>query len=180
MHPIVFFVIILFVIWVLSSIASAISKQQDAARRRQVRLDVDPARRTRPPQMQQQQRQLNPAYQVRHPEMLASRPQPARRAITPAQPSTAAQRQQQRRQRPPRRAATVLPPPPIPAMQGAQRAAAATVPAKVAAVAARPVSTEAVKAPAIARWLNPATLRQQFILTEVFQPPLGLREERIG
>ena len=34
--------------------------------------------------------------------------------------------------------------------------------------------------PAISRWLKPATLRQQFILTEVFQPPLGMREERFG
>ena len=33
---------------------------------------------------------------------------------------------------------------------------------------------------AIARWLKPATLRQQFVLTEVFQPPLGMRDERFG
>jgi hypothetical protein len=28
------------------------------------------------------------------------------------------------------------------------------------------------------RWLNPATMRGQFILTEVLQPPLALRDER--
>jgi hypothetical protein len=28
--------------------------------------------------------------------------------------------------------------------------------------------------------LNPSTLRQQFILTEVFQPPLAMREERLS
>jgi hypothetical protein len=32
-----------------------------------------------------------------------------------------------------------------------------------------------VAAPAIHKWLTPATLRQQFILTELFQPPLALR-----
>jgi hypothetical protein len=26
------------------------------------------------------------------------------------------------------------------------------------------------------RWLNPTTLRQQFIITEIFQPPLALRQ----
>ena len=34
----------------------------------------------------------------------------------------------------------------------------------------------AAGASAIARWLNPATLRQQFILTEILQPPVVLRQ----
>jgi hypothetical protein len=33
-------------------------------------------------------------------------------------------------------------------------------------------------APLISRWLKPSTLRSQFILTEIFQPPVGLREPR--
>ena len=42
-----------------------------------------------------------------------------------------------------------------------------------AAPAKRP---PAVDAQAIRRWLTPATLRSQFILTEILQPPLALRE----
>src|SRR4051812_43170103 len=110
MNPIVFFVIILFVIWVLSSIASAISKQQDAARRRQVRQTVDPLARTRAPAYRlpppTQQEQLNPGYLVRHPEMLAPRPTPP---PTPRRPQ-----QQQPQRRPTARRpgqAAVAPPP---------------------------------------------------------------------
>ena len=33
------------------------------------------------------------------------------------------------------------------------------------------------KAPAIRKWLVPATLRKQFILTELFRPPIGLRSQ---
>jgi len=36
-----------------------------------------------------------------------------------------------------------------------------------------------VAAPAIRKWLRPATLRQQFILTELFQPPIALRENHL-
>ena len=180
MHPFVFFALVLFAIFVLSSIASAISKQQDAARRRQVRQDIDPMGR------QQLQQQLNPGYQVRHPEMLASRPRPPSRAQPrapmPVQPIAAMPQRPQQRQRPRRRGPAVLPPPPIPAMQGnAPRSLVAQGAAKpVATKPAAPAPVQSVKAPAIARWLNPATLRQQFILTEVFQPPLAMRDERLA
>ena len=43
-----------------------------------------------------------------------------------------------------------------------------------AAVARKP----AVSAMALSRWLTPATLRSQFILTEVLQPPLAMRPDR--
>ena len=31
----------------------------------------------------------------------------------------------------------------------------------------------------IARWLNPSTLRRQFMLTEIFQPPVALRDNHL-
>lgn len=37
---------------------------------------------------------------------------------------------------------------------------------------------QVANAATIRRWLTPQTLRQQYILTELFQPPLALREER--
>ena len=33
-------------------------------------------------------------------------------------------------------------------------------------------------APSVAAWLQPATLRKQYILTEILQPPMALRENR--
>ncbi len=36
-----------------------------------------------------------------------------------------------------------------------------------------------VDAKVLARWLKPQTLRAQFILTEVFQPPVALRESHL-
>jgi hypothetical protein len=34
----------------------------------------------------------------------------------------------------------------------------------------------AVDAAALRRWLKPKILRDQFILSEIFQPPVGLRK----
>jgi hypothetical protein len=54
-----------------------------------------------------------------------------------------------------------------------------TAPAQVAAAAARPAATSSsANAAALSRWLTPKTLRSQFILTEILQPPLALREPR--
>ncbi len=36
------------------------------------------------------------------------------------------------------------------------------------------------KAPAIRKWLTPETLRKQFILTELFRPPVALRDGQEG
>jgi hypothetical protein len=54
----------------------------------------------------------------------------------------------------------------------AAREAAETIPQ-----IARPISKHpAINAKAINAWLRPTTLRQQFILTEIFQSPLALRD----
>jgi hypothetical protein len=53
----------------------------------------------------------------------------------------------------------------------AQRAAPSSL-----AAARKPAVT--VNATAIHSWLTPSVLQKQFILTEIFQPPLALREER--
>jgi hypothetical protein len=44
------------------------------------------------------------------------------------------------------------------------------------AAAAPPRPSAAVDAAALRRWLRPQTLRTQFILTEILQPPPALRE----
>ena len=43
---------------------------------------------------------------------------------------------------------------------------------------ARAARLLSANAESLNRWLRPATLRQQFILTEVLQPPLALRQDR--
>ena len=55
------------------------------------------------------------------------------------------------------------------------RATQAASPSNAAITAHRPAS---VNAAVINRWLTPSTLQKQFILTEIFQPPLALRGDR--
>jgi hypothetical protein len=53
------------------------------------------------------------------------------------------------------------------------------VPAKSIAATAAAASVDkkpSANAATLRRWMNPTTLRQQFMLTEIFQPPLALRE----
>ena len=96
---------------------------------------------------------------------------PGRSAPPPLPRPQAKQQQQKKRRRPvaapaaPVQAPPAAPPPPL-------VAPAPSMPTRQNA------STASVSAPALARWLQPNTLRRQFILTEVFQPPLGLRGER--
>ena len=59
--------------------------------------------------------------------------------------------------------------------QPAPRAAPADISSQSTRIPARQVT---LTAGAIAKWLSPATLRQQFILTEILQPPLALRAGR--
>lgn len=54
--------------------------------------------------------------------------------------------------------------------------AAAPPLAAVAPVKSKTRELQSVNAAALHRWLTPQTLRRQFILTEVLQPPLTLRD----
>jgi hypothetical protein len=185
--PFVFFAIVLVVIWLLSAVANAMSKQKDAQRRQQVRQGVQRARtpqpgayRPKPPTQAQQRQQLNAGYAVRHPEMLAPPPPPpvpmATRARVPVPPPP--RRPQQRQTRTSRPTQAFMPPPPIPVLEAdAPRPSAA---AKSSPAGTKPQAPQTATAPAISRWLKPNTLRQQFILTEIFQPPLAMRQERFG
>ncbi len=68
-------------------------------------------------------------------------------------------------------------PPPIPQRQQAQPVAVEETPPieAIKPPSARP-QAPSVNADVIAKWMTPATLRQQFIITEIFQPPLSMRE----
>jgi hypothetical protein len=104
------------------------------------------------------------------------RPQPQqRRPVPTGRPATNynAMAQQPRKQRQKKA------PPPLPAAVVAQEAPVKVMLAEEAAPAVTSRSAKkpaTVGAAAIRRWMRPQTLRQQFILTEVFQQPLAFRE----
>jgi hypothetical protein len=63
----------------------------------------------------------------------------------------------------------------------ASPASVATQPVAVARAApAKPIATgnpiPTLSAASIRKWMSPATLKQQFLLTEILQPPLSLRD----
>ena len=178
MSPFVIFVIIFIgiVLWALSTMASMVNRQQEAERRRRFREMMEQSQSAgggqfaqaspiRPPPVPQQR--LNPGYAVRHPEMV--------RPVPPPPPRRLAQQPQQRRKPAPARR-VAMPPPPIPVLEADDEPAPQRRPA-LREVVAKPQATTTATAPAIKRWLQPSTLRQQFILTELFQPPLALRDD---
>ena len=98
-------------------------------------------------------------------------------------PPRAPKRFPQRAPKPPRqpaqRSRAVPVPPPVPVAQASsesttERVAATEIATRKKGAAHAP----GANATAVARWLRPDTLRQQFILTEILQPPLALREPR--
>lgn len=186
------FVIILIVIWTLSGIANWVSKQQEQERRRRLREQMARAGLA-PPETLTAQRPPSrrrpsadaPAAGFRGaagPQQSARRTSPQRPPQVPAQRAQAAPQKQKQRGR--RQQATPLPPPPLPTLAFADQQVAAPMPPSPIlqpispARPARATGGRRADAPSLSRWLQPGTLRQQFILTEIFQPPLALREQQ--
>jgi hypothetical protein len=74
------------------------------------------------------------------------------------------------------------PAPPTPSEMPVPRVVPPGTPSPLAVPSLAPVGPamprpSAPVAASIHRWLRPATLRSQFILTEIFRPPLALRDE---
>lgn len=114
------------------------------------------------------------------PRPAARRPVPPRMAPMPpkAVPVARTQPPPQPRRQKQKKAARLPPAPPMapaaalpPALPAAARAGDAP-----AARAGQPLSANAA---ALSRWLNGKTLRSQFILTEILQPPLALRDRAL-
>jgi hypothetical protein len=175
-------VVLLLIFWGIGALGQASSKQkkkqqQESRRMREVRERME-AERGRAAGVAQT---INPNMTRRQPAVLAPpvgyqrspviRPAPVRRAPAAIPPAR-------------RAAAQLTTAPPLPVTPVTQLAAA-TVQTKqpVAqtqvgsgdAKPARPTASGAT-AVAIAEWMKPETLRRQFILTEIFQPPISLRE----
>jgi hypothetical protein len=184
-----FTIVIIAIVWGIGAIASAVKKANEEAARRRARQPMAP--RPAPPA-----RQIantfdrfvgNAPVGSRRP--IAAPPAFARQAQALAQMTNRtrlpAQQVANRGTPPmlPQRRVIPAPPPLRPPSAPALRAAAPpperpalTVEQAPRAQRTRPSVSVAV--PAIRRWLRPGVLRRQFILTELLQPPVALREDR--
>jgi hypothetical protein len=154
---------VVFLIWVISSIMGAVAKRHEQEKRRRVREELEQSEALASRQGQSRRPvDLAPQVAMRVPRQVKPR-QPARVAKRPIPPKQARRAVQHRVQ---------------PAVAVVEPVESIAVIAPVAPeTAARPAPITA-SAAAVARWLKPATLQQQFILTEVLQPPVALREPR--
>jgi hypothetical protein len=159
--------VIFILIWIVSAAAQWVKKQKeqqsDQQRRAQLRNNMRITPSSLPPAPPR------PFPPARH--MPAARPAPPGRFAAPpprAMPSA--------RAKSPLISATRPAPPTVPPAVPAPQPMTISV-GPSAAHLKRPAPA-AASAASIAHWLAPGTLRQQFILTEVLQPPLALRPER--
>jgi hypothetical protein len=168
----VFFVIFA-IIWGIGALASTIKKANEQARRRAA---------------------LRPqAQQPQQPPVQAAQPQraiPVRRIVAPPQRQAAPRQQVARRATPPsllqraqvltnmvRPAAAPAPRQPQPPPLVPARPATNLAKPSAAVAAVSHTTPGGASAAAIRNWLRPVSLRKQFILTELLQPPISLREK---
>jgi hypothetical protein len=154
-----FFIAFVIAIWIIGSIVSSIRK---ATASRSVQQEKASLRATR------QAMQL-PAVAQSHPRWQPAKV-PAHRLLK--QPVKRPVKQPASRRPPPIPAKTAAAPARKPQPGVLQRVES------IATQAAPRQPARAASAVSLHRWLTPKTLRQQFILTEVLQPPLALRPPR--
>jgi hypothetical protein len=183
---IIFFVIAA-IIWGVGALASSLNKQKEQARRRQVAESLTRTTSGPPPIPIPPAVRVGSRVQPRIPRPAPPRPVPPRiqpprpvqqvpRMVAPPpprQPKKASRRAGPRVPLPaPVPLETLVPLPESPAepsVVGREiRATDRSIPRQSAGAA--------VNAAALNRWLAPATLRTQFILTEVLQPPVAMRQ----
>jgi len=206
----IIFAVVAGIIWLVSAIAGQIQKKKQAEHREVVREEIDrieqaerlrgmagstpPSKETdfsfrdagaRAPESRQPAR-------VPLPQQPLPVPQPTRRPIPPklapsrtqappARPSPARSTTSKRRTTTRERSTTL-------AEKIAKISPVEELPERVtrAPVTSTDIPTvtarthPAINARALAQWLQPHTLRQQFILTELFQPPVSMRDKHLG
>jgi hypothetical protein len=182
--------VLVFVVWGIGALMKMSKTSSEQARRRQEQLDATiraQVEATRPreaaaaalgqrigqpmpmPPVLQQQGQRRPAHMPVPPPPQMRQPQTAMRSSTPPARPQQSRKQQKRRvavpQQPAMRAQTLLEE--IPQVAESEIGQGA--------VAASPARRQAAAGPALR--FTPQSIRQQFILAEVLQPPLALREQ---
>jgi hypothetical protein len=192
----ILFGLVFFLIWAVSAAMSVIAKKKEQERRRRAQeqlqrsegLSPVPAGPAPEPMRHSASRQQLPSRAPqRMPPPLPKQPQPARPQRAPVgRPAPAVRRTPAPTQR---RAAVSRPVPaqplaPLPAESEAHgesasgRMPVAATEISSASAAARRSSTTATAA-AIRAWLTPQTLRRQYILTEILQPPVTMRQSHL-
>jgi hypothetical protein len=173
------FGIIFFVIWGISALASWINKQKEEARRRQVREQLE-IREKLEQRVSSEQLEM-PARVVLPPPAPRMEPRPPKRPA-PVPPMRQKPKAKKKPQPPVQRPVLIEPVMEAPT-SGISLAGTSATSARIEGhshtdpqVAPRDASTNA-DAASIAQWLNPRTLRSQFILTELLQKPLALRDD---
>lgn len=185
-------------IWLIFSIISAATKKQEDAKRQQVRESLEGSA-PRPP-AEPEMFQPKVLRSIATPPQAGGRMQPPARSPQSAarahpqtarfqQPPREVKRQQPKRapavretkRTPPRTA-----PPPVPTLAVDRSVFHSPVPQSRQEISATEIRAPGGKKPqlsvnaeSLGQWLRPATLRQQFMLTEVLQPPLALRADRL-
>jgi hypothetical protein len=168
--------VVFFVIWAISAIAQSVGKQKkqadEARRREQIRRQIEAPQQ--PPAVPQKRPvRISEGLARRFPEVARPPVPPPRKRLRPIPPPVVRDRNVA---------------PPVIAPPAMMRGAAATeqterlvteAPAGSGMELLKRPAAPGAGAPAIAKWLNPRTLRQQFILTEILQPPLALRDKKL-
>ncbi|HWE04212.1 MAG TPA: hypothetical protein VG326_17535 [Tepidisphaeraceae bacterium] len=159
--------ILVFVVWGIGSLASMVKKANEQARRRAIAKPKGPIA----PAVATDDRMTVGTFAVTG----ARRPPPMRTSMLQRSPAAVQKKQ------PARQPARIIAQPVRQAAPKPQAGASSRpVVEKVASIAqtnAAQTNLAGAKAPAIRRWLVPATLRKQFILTELLRPPMALRDE---
>jgi hypothetical protein len=184
--PKLIFGIIFLIIWGISAVVSWLNKQQQRARQRRIQMELEQAQRIGrmtnrpapqpPPVRRPAPQRISEGIAQRFPDVLLPPapppvPQQQRQRPVPLPPPRAPQHapRRQSKQQPPRRAVPALPPEPMVDLAPMEVSSTSVVqPVKRA-------KAPTVDAAAIRSWMTPNTLRQQFILTEILQPPLAMR-----
>jgi hypothetical protein len=167
----IIFAVIAGVIWAVGSLVSWANKRQQEAKRRAQQQMM-----SRPPSSQPSPRarqRIAEGMAVRHPEVLLP-PAHQRQRVRQGPPPVPPMRPPTKVPQPPKPArkskASRLPPaPPLPPVPRQPQQVPSIVAAPTTAVAATPNIMGA---------LGAGSLRKQFIIMEILQPPLALREER--
>jgi hypothetical protein len=183
----IIFMIVVFVLWGFGALASAVNRQKkrqaEEARRREMFERMQREARARDMATARQRTPVAPPLPPPppRPPLLPTAPplpvQSPRPHAPPLPPSPPRQQRKGKRTRPVPSWQEPLPPQTeVQTASGHAFADRAEGTAQQAVRSKQP--TPAARAAAVSKWLTADTIRSQFILTEILQPPLALREDR--
>jgi hypothetical protein len=153
---------------------SMLAKKKEQERRERVRRELELGR-SMPPMRQPMPGQAPMRPPPRVQQQAPPRPPPQRQQVPPRQAPPRVQPQQPKKRFPAKAPSMRRKPQPV-----QEEAATVLIEAEAVNRITSPPQrrTASPVAAALHGWLKPSTLRKQFILTEVLQPPVAMREDR--